>query len=123
MIKPRIDQLDRNHKATEHVRDGLVRFDVGAEFVAAEKCVAAEERITFAFEIVILRQPRYLVAVLLHPLGKMRRFTRALLVAKIARNKFFSNRQPGVGGEHHVGQSRLRCHEEDFAIQLRERGV
>src|SRR3989475_5551904 len=33
-----------------------MRFNVGAEFVTAEKCVASEKRVAFAFEIVIIGQ-------------------------------------------------------------------
>ena len=117
MIKARIDQLDRNDETAKHVRDGAMRLDVGAKFVTAEKRVAAEERVTFSFEVEILRQPTNFITVLFHPTREKRGFARAFLMAKIARNKFLSDGQPGVGGKNHVGQFRLRRNQLDFAVE------
>src|SRR3984893_9104379 len=123
MIKARIDKLDRDDETSEHVCDCSVGIDVGTKFVPAKKHVAAEERIAFALEIMIFRQPGNFVTVFLHPTRKMRRFAGALLVAKIARNKFLSDSEAGVGRENHVGQIGLRRDQLDFAIQLGQRGV
>ena len=78
----------------EHVSDGAMRLDVGAEFVTAEKRVAAEERVAFAFEIKILRQPDHFVTVFFHPAGKMRRFTGAFLCRKLLGINLFPTVSP-----------------------------
>src|SRR2546425_648903 len=55
--------------------------------------------------------------------SRMGRFTGAFFVSEITRNEFFPNGQPGVGGENHVGQFRLRFYEMNFAIEFRQRGM
>ncbi len=89
-----------------------------AKFVAAEKHVAAEERVAFPFEKQILRQPDDFVTVLFHPAREMRRFAGALLVSKIAGDKLSADGQSGIGGENHVRKLRLGRDELD----LRNRG-
>ena len=118
MVKTRVDQLDRDDEAAKHVRDRAMRLNVAAELVTAKKSVAAEERVTFPFEIQIFRQPKNFITVLFHPTHEIRRFTGPFLMAKITRNKFLADGEPGVGSEHHVGQFRLRRHQLD----LRRRG-
>ena len=66
----------------------------------------------------IRRQPRHLIAVLLHPAGKMRCFSGPLLVTKITGDESFSHGQSGVGREDHVRQFRLRLDQENPAIEL-----
>ena len=51
MIKTRIDQLDRDDQAAEHVGDRAMGVDIGAEFVAAKKRIACKKRVTFPFEV------------------------------------------------------------------------
>ena len=67
-------------------------LNVGAKFVAAEKYVAAEERVAFPFEKEILRQPDDFVAVFFHPAREMRRFAGAFFVPEIARNEIAARR-------------------------------
>src|SRR5947207_15238028 len=98
-----------------------MRIDVGAKFVTAEKNVAAEERVTFAFEVQILRQPDDFIAVLFHPTREMRRFSAAFFVPEIARNKTAADGQAGVRGEDHVGKFRARWDELDLAIECGKR--
>ena len=95
-----------------------MRLDVGTKLVAAKERVTAEEGIAFAFEVEIIGQPRNVVAVFLHPVREMRRFAGALFVPEIARDKFLSNSQPGVGRENHVGKFRLRCDQMNLALQF-----
>ena len=97
-----------------------MRFNVGAKFVAAKKCVASEERIAFALEIIIVRQPGDLITMLLHPARKMRRFIGAFFVTKIARDEFFPDCETGVRRKNHVGKFRLRRDQLDLAIQFRQ---
>ena len=123
MIKARIDKFNRDDQATQHVGDGAMRLDVGTEFVAAEKRIAAKERIAFAFEKKITRQPGHFVTVLFHPFREKRRFAGAFFVAKIARDKFLSDRESGVRGENHVGQLWLRRHQMNRGIQFQKRLV
>src|SRR3954471_23671314 len=92
MVKARVHQRDGNNETAEKVREGAMGVDVGAEFVAAKKNVAAEERVTFAFEVELLRQPDDFVAVLFHPTCEMRRFAGAFFVAEIARDKTAADR-------------------------------
>src|SRR5262249_26282211 len=87
MIETWIDKFNGDDQTSEHLRDRAMRFDVRAEFVTAKKCFAAEKSVTFTFEIVIILQPRYLVAAFLHPTGKMRRLARAFFVPEIAWDK------------------------------------
>jgi hypothetical protein len=100
-----------------------MRLNVGTEFVAAKKDVAAEERVAFALEVKLLRQPIDFVAVLRHPFGKKRLFAGAFFVAEVAGNESAANRQPGVGGEDHVRQSWLRRNQMNLAIQFGKRRV
>src|SRR5438270_7658817 len=102
MVKARVDQLDRDDEAAEHVRNRPMRLDVAAEFVAAKKCVAREKRIAFAFEIQVFRQPKNFVTMLFHPTHEIRRFTGPFLMAKVTRNKFFADGESGIGGKHHI---------------------
>src|SRR5437763_10644667 len=98
-----------------------MRIDVGAKFVAAEKNVAAEKRIAFAFEIQILRQPDDFVAVLFHPAREMRRFSAAFFVPEITRDETAADSQAGIRGEDHVGKFRARWDELDLAIECGKR--
>src|SRR5438067_11401421 len=123
MIETRIDKFHRDDETTEHLGDCAMRFDVGTKLVAAKKHIAAEERVTFAFEIIILGEPGDLIAAFFHPTGEVRRFARALFVAKVTRDKSVADSEPGIGGENHVRQFWLRWNEIDFAIELRQRGV
>src|SRR3982074_2203758 len=100
-----------------------MRLNVGTKLVAAEKNVTAEERAPFAFEIKIAWQPADLIAVLLHPPGKMWRFASAFFVTKIARDKFLPHSQSSVRREHHVGKFRLWRDKVDLALQFRKRLV
>ena len=118
VIKARINQFHRDHQAAEHVCDGAMRLNVGPKFVAAEEHVAAKERIAFAFEIKIFREPTHFVAALLHPFYEERLFTGALCVPEIAGDKFAANSQSGVGGENHIRKSRLRRNQMHLAIQF-----
>ena len=79
MVETRIDQLDGDDEALQDFPDAAMRVDVGAKFVATKKRIAGEERVPFAFEVLILRQPDNFVAVFLHPIGKERRFPRHVL--------------------------------------------
>jgi hypothetical protein len=99
-----------------------MRLNVGTKFVTAEEHVVAEKRVAFAFEVKFLRQPIHFVAVLLHPFSKKRLFSGAFFVAEIAGDESAANRQPGVSGEDHVGQSRLRRNEMNLA-EFRKRRV
>src|SRR5437763_3735819 len=92
VIKARIHKLDRNDKTAEQIRDCAVRIDVGAEFVAAEKNVAAEKRVAFALEVKVLREPDDFVVVLFHPTGEMGRFASALFVPEITWDETTTNR-------------------------------
>src|ERR1700746_3994679 len=107
MVKTRISQFYGDGETAEHVCHGTMRLNVGTEFVAAKEHVAAKERVAFAFEKKIFRQPMHLVAELFHPVSKKRLLTGALFVAEIAGDEFSANRQPGVGRENHVRESRL----------------
>src|SRR5215471_49305 len=98
-----------------------MRLNVRAKLVAAKKHVAAKERVAFTLEIKVLRQPIHLVTVVLHPLGKERLFPGAFLVAEITRDEFAADSQPGIGGENHIGQSRLRRDQMNLAIQFGKR--
>src|SRR2546429_6164016 len=95
-----------------------MRIDVGAKFVTAEKDIAAEERVTFAFEIHIFRQPDDFEAVLFHPTREMRRFSAAFFVPKITRDETAADGEAGVGGEDHVGKFRARRGWADLANQV-----
>src|SRR5439155_14719567 len=108
MIKTWINKFHRDDEATEHVRNGPMRLNIGAKLVAAKKHVAAEEGISLAFEVEIVGQPANFIAMFFHPARKMRRFASTLPVAEIARNEFAANREPGVGRENHVGKFSLR---------------
>src|ERR1700730_1863453 len=123
MIKARIDKLDRDDETSEHVCDCSVGIDVGTKFVPAKKHVAAAEPVPFAFEIMIFRQPGNFVTVFLHPASKMRCLPCALLVAKIARNKFLADGEAGIGRENHIGKFWMRRDQLDFAIEFGQRGV
>ena len=98
--------------------DRAMRLNVAAELVTAKKGVVSKERVAFAFEIQIFRQPMNFVAVLFHPTHEIRCFTGPFLMAEITRDKFLADGEPGVGSEHHVGQFRLWRHQLD----LRRRG-
>src|ERR1700730_6090340 len=91
MVKTRINQLDRDDEAAEHVRHCAMRIDVRTELISAEKRLTVEQRIAFSLEIEFIRQPRDFVTVLFHPARKMRRFAGALFMPKIARDEFFPN--------------------------------
>ena len=95
-----------------------MRLNVGTKFVAAKEHLTAEQRVAFALEKKLLWQPVHFVALLLHPFGKERLLTGAFFVSEIAGDEFATNSQPGVGGENHVGQSRLRWNQMNFAIQF-----
>src|SRR4029450_8703253 len=75
MIEPRIDQLDRDAEAAQHLRHRAMRLDIAAKFVPAKKRVLAEKSVAFAFEIQVFRQPMNFIAVLFHPTHEIRRFT------------------------------------------------
>src|SRR5439155_22764867 len=64
MIEARINEFHRDHKTTEHVRNGRMRLNIGAQSVAATKCLAAEEALTRAFEVEIIGEPLALVDLL-----------------------------------------------------------
>ena len=83
-----------------------MRFDVGAEFITAKKRIASEKCVAFALEIIIIGQPRNLIAAVFHPTGEMRRFSGALFVPKIARNELLADSEAGIGGKNHVRQFR-----------------
>src|ERR671925_2948 len=100
-----------------------MRLNVGTEFVAAEKHLPTEQRVAFALEVKLFWQPIQVVAVLLHPFGKERLLTGAFFVAEITGDEFPTNSQPGVGGENHVRQSRLRRNQMNLAIQFGKRRV
>src|SRR5262249_22775175 len=117
VIEAGIDKFHRDDEAAEHFRDCEMRFDVGAELVAAKESDPAEESVAFTFEIIIVGQPRDLIAALFHPAREMRCFAGAFFVSKIAGNESFADREPGVGSENHVGKSRLRRDEIDFALE------
>ena len=123
MVKTRINQFHRDGKTTKHFCYGTMRLNVGTKFVTAKKHVAAKERVAFAFEVKFLRQPIDFVAVLLHPFGKKRLFSGAFFVAEITGDEFAANRQPGVGGEDHIGQSWLWRNQMNLAIQFGKRRV
>src|SRR4029077_10316165 len=108
VIKPRINEFDRDSETTEHLRDGAVRLNVRAKFVTAKEHIAAEERVTFALEIEFFRQPAHLVPVLFHPFGKKWLLTGAFFMAEIAGDKLAADGQASIGGENHIGKSRLR---------------
>src|SRR5262249_54006562 len=118
MIKARINQLHGDSKRTEHFCYRAVRLNVGTKLVAAKKDVAAKERVAFAFEVKLLGKPTYFITALLHPFGKERLFTGALFVAEITGDEFATDSQSRIGGENHVGQSRLWRNQVDFAIQF-----
>ena len=50
-------------------------------------------------------------------------FAGAFFVAEITGDESAANRQPGVGGEDHVRQSRLRRNQMNLAIQFGKRRV
>ena len=108
MIKPRIHKFHGNSETTKDVCHGAMRLNVRTKFVATKEHVAAKERVAFALEIKIFRQPPYFIAALFHPFRKERLLAGALFVAEIAGDEFATNRQPGVGRENHVRKSRLR---------------
>src|SRR6266446_2158106 len=118
MIKARIDQLHRDDETAEHLRDCAMRFDVGTELVTAKKRVADKKGVAFAFEIVIVGQPRDLETAFFHPAGKMRRFAGPLFMPKVAWDKLFTDSESGVGRENHVRQLWLRRDELNSAIQF-----
>src|SRR2546423_15524194 len=95
-----------------------MRFDVGAKFVAAKKRVTAEERVTFTFEIIIFGEPGDLIAAFFHPTGEVRSFARPLFVSKITWDKSLADSEPGIGGEKHVRQFRLRREENEFSNRV-----
>src|SRR5437870_9384457 len=107
VVKTRINQFHRDNKAAKHVCHGAMRLNVGTKFVAAKQHVATKERIAFALEIKILRQPAHFVAALFHPFRKERLLTGAFFMAEIAGDEFATNGQSSVGGENHIGKSRL----------------
>ena len=100
-----------------------MRFDVGAEFVTAKKCIASEKCVAFALEIVIIGQPGNLEAVFFHPAGEMRCFAGALLVPKVAWDNLFADGKPGISGKNHVRQFRLRRDELNSAIEFGQRSL
>ena len=101
-----------------------MRLDIGAKFVPAKKNVAAaEESVTFAFEVEVIGQPRNLVAVLFHPVREVRRFARAFFVPEITGNELATDGKPGVSRENHVGESPLRGDQMNLAIQFGKRRV
>ena len=75
---------------------------IRSKFVAAEKNITTEERVTFAFEIKFRRKPMDFVAMRLHPLRKKRRFAGAFFMAKIARDETQADGQASVGREDHA---------------------
>src|SRR5438132_10860814 len=104
MIKTRIDQLDRNDKASKQVGDGTVGLDIATKFVTAKESIATEESVPLSLEIQFLRQPENFISARFHPAREMRRFAGPFLVPKIARDKLPANGEPGVGRKNHVGQ-------------------
>ena len=118
MVEPWIDKFDRDDKTAEHFRDRAMRFDVGAKFVTAKERIAAEKRVTFAFEVVVLRQPRDLIAAFFHPTGEMWPFARAFRVPKIARDESFADNETCVRGKDHVRKSGLGRDKIDFALEV-----
>ena len=97
-----------------------MRAHVGAKLVAAKKRVAGKERIAFALEELVGRQPDDFVAVLLHPLREVGRFGGSFLVPKITRDKFLADSQPGIGGEDHVRKFRPGRDEMDVAAEAEQ---
>src|SRR5439155_15898246 len=110
-------------ETTEHFCYGPVRLNIGAKFVAAKEHLATEQRIAFAFEIKLFRQPGHFVAMLFHPFGKERLLTGAFFMTEIARNEFAANGQSSVGGKNHVWKSWLRRDQMNLAIQFCKGGV
>ena len=55
MIKTWIDKFHRDDETAEDVGDSAMRLDIGAKFITAEKRVAPEKRIAFAFKIKFFR--------------------------------------------------------------------
>src|SRR5206468_5181256 len=81
-----------------------MRLNIGAKFVAAKKRIAAKERVAFALEVKIVRQPMHLVATFFHPVGKERLFTGAFFVAEITGDEFATHGQPGVRSKNNIGR-------------------
>ena len=100
-----------------------MRLNIGAKFVAAKKRVAAKERVAFALEVKIVRQPMHFVAAFFHPVGKERLFTGAFFVAEITGDEFATNGQPGVRSENHIGKLGLWRNQMNLAMQFRKRRV
>ena len=72
-----------------------MRIDVGSELVAAEKCVAAEQSVAFAFEVKSLRKPDDFVALFFHPCAK-KAPPGPFLVSKITGNKLLPTVSPAL---------------------------
>src|SRR5215471_20590838 len=104
VIEAWIDKLDRDDQAVENLSDAAVRTYVSAKLVAAKKRITGKKRVPFAFKELIVRQPNHFVTVLLHPVRKVRGFRRTFLVPEVARNKFLSDSEAGIGGEDHIRQ-------------------
>src|SRR5260370_38509070 len=97
-----------------------MRLEVGTKLVPAKERITAKEGVALALEVKLLRQPRDFVTMLFHPAREMRRFAGSLFVPEIARDKFLSNSQPGVGCENHVRKLRLRRDQLNLALQFRQ---
>src|ERR1035441_3791545 len=98
-----------------------MRADVGAETVAAEQHLAAEQRIPFPFKQQPLRQAHHFVFVVEKPLLEMLLLAPALAEAKVTADELMAGHKAGVGREYHVRQLRLRRDEADLAAERLQR--
>src|ERR1051325_4800530 len=118
MVMPIHHQLDRDYEALEDFAEALVRADIGAKLVAAKQRLAAEERVAFALEKKLLRQPLQFVATTGEPVFEMPFFPLTLRKVEIAAYNLAAHDQSRVGGEHHVRQLRLWRDALDIATKV-----
>src|SRR5215475_2664412 len=100
-----------------------MRLNVRTKLVTAKQRIAAKKSVAFPFEIKIFWQPIYFITALFHPFREERLLAGALLMAKIAGDKFAANRQPGIGGENHIRKPGLRWNQMNLTVEVRETRV
>src|SRR5690606_34507537 len=102
MVEPAADQLQREYFPIQNLSHFLMRHHVGANVVAGKPQLAAAQQVTFALEVILLRQLNDLETASAKPLLEMRRFAPPDFVAEFGRDKVILQNQSCVGRKDHV---------------------
>jgi hypothetical protein len=110
VIKPAVHQAERNHLEVQPAREQRMRVELRARAVSSPEpaAIPVQQGIPGAFEWQVARQLANFETMFLEPCPKMSFLRLPFPVQKVAEDDRIADDDAGVGGEHHVGKTRLR---------------